>query len=75
MRQGILSMIITIDGPSASGKSSVAQQLAQQLQLVHINSGYLYRAAAVVYLRLQASDQNKSEVQSGQTCAGAYSNG
>lgn len=44
-------MIITIDGPSASGKSTVAQQLAQQLQLIHINSGYLYRGAAVLFLR------------------------
>ncbi len=44
-------MIITIDGPSASGKSSVAQKLAQQLNYIHINSGFLYRAAAVLYLR------------------------
>ena len=44
-------MIITIDGPSASGKSSLAQKLAQALKYIHINSGFLYRAAAVLYLR------------------------
>ncbi len=44
-------MIITIDGPSASGKSSVAQKLAQQLNFIHINSGFLYRAAAVIFLK------------------------
>lgn len=51
-------MIITIDGPSASGKSSLAQKLAQALKYIHINSGFLYRAAAVLYLR---ESQNYSQ--------------
>lgn len=36
--------IIAIDGPAASGKSSVAQQLAQRLGFVYVNSGAMYRA-------------------------------
>ena len=39
-------MIITIDGPVASGKSSVARLLAQHVQAVYINSGLFYRALA-----------------------------
>jgi len=41
-------MIITIDGPSASGKSSVAQALAQKLNFYYLNTGLLYRAVAYV---------------------------
>jgi cytidylate kinase len=36
--------VVAIDGPAASGKSSVAQQLAQQLGFVYVNSGAMYRA-------------------------------
>lgn len=36
--------VIAIDGPAASGKSSVAQQLAQRLGFVYVNSGAIYRA-------------------------------
>lgn len=39
-------MIITIDGPVASGKSSVAKMLAERLGFYHINTGLLYRAVA-----------------------------
>lgn len=39
-------MIITIDGPANSGKSTVAQLVAEQLGYLYINSGYLYRAFA-----------------------------
>ncbi len=41
-------MIITIDGPTASGKSTVAKILAQRLGFVHLNSGLLYRAVAYI---------------------------
>lgn len=37
-------MIITIDGPAASGKSTIAHSLAQKLQFHYINSGFLFRA-------------------------------
>jgi cytidylate kinase len=36
--------IIAIDGPAASGKSSVARKLAQQLGFDYVNSGAMYRA-------------------------------
>lgn len=39
-------MIITIDGPTASGKSTAARMLAQKLGLCHLNSGFLFRAIA-----------------------------
>jgi cytidylate kinase len=36
-------MIITIDGPGGTGKSSTAQSLAKRLGYSHLNSGTLYR--------------------------------
>ena len=36
--------VIAIDGPAASGKSSVARDLARQLGFAYINSGAIYRA-------------------------------
>ena len=36
--------VVAIDGPAASGKSSVAQQLAKRLGFVYVNSGAMYRA-------------------------------
>lgn len=43
--------VIAIDGPSASGKSTTARQVAAALGLVHLNSGLLYRAVTWVSLR------------------------
>ena len=37
---------IAIDGPAASGKSTVARKLAQRLGLIMINTGAMYRAIA-----------------------------
>lgn len=37
--------VIAIDGPAASGKSSVSKLLARRLHCAHVNSGSLYRAA------------------------------
>src|ERR1700758_3426939 len=37
-------IVIAIDGPAASGKSSVAQELARRLGFVYVNSGAMYRA-------------------------------
>jgi cytidylate kinase len=36
--------VIAIDGPAASGKSTVARELARRLGFVYVNSGAMYRA-------------------------------
>ena len=45
------SIVIAIDGPAASGKSSTAHRIAQRLGFLHIDSGALYRAATAAALR------------------------
>lgn len=41
-----MNINIAIDGPSATGKSSVADLLAQKLGYVHLDTGSMYRAVA-----------------------------
>jgi cytidylate kinase len=44
-------IIITIDGWSSCGKSTLAKQLAKELDYVHIDSGAMYRAITLFFLR------------------------
>jgi cytidylate kinase len=43
-------VVIAIDGPAASGKSSTAQWVARRLGYFHVDSGSLYRAMTAVRL-------------------------
>lgn len=43
--------VIAIDGPAASGKSSTAQWVAEELGFRHVDSGSLYRALTAALLR------------------------
>ncbi len=47
-------MIITIDGPAGSGKSTTAQGVAERLQFVYLDTGAMYRAVALGFLRADA---------------------
>ncbi|HXB96206.1 MAG TPA: (d)CMP kinase [Puia sp.] len=44
-------IIITIDGWSSCGKSTLARQLARELHYVYIDSGAMYRAITLYFLR------------------------
>ena len=44
-------IIITIDGWSSCGKSTLAKQMARALQYVYIDSGAMYRAVTLYFLR------------------------
>lgn len=43
-------VIIAIDGPSASGKSTIARQIAKALGYAYVDSGAMYRAVALYLL-------------------------
>lgn len=49
-------MVIAIDGPAASGKSSTAKRVAMLLGYRHVDSGSLYRAATAAILRTFRDD-------------------
>lgn len=54
--------IITIDGWSACGKSTLAKQLANKLGYVYIDSGAMYRAITLFFLRNSIDLSNTVEV-------------
>jgi cytidylate kinase len=51
--------VIAIDGPSASGKGTIAQRIAEQLDFHYLDSGALYRltALAIVHLGVNMKDE------------------
>lgn len=51
-------MIVVIDGPAGSGKSSTAKAVAANLQIQFLDSGALYRVATLVYLN--SREHNRS---------------
>lgn len=53
-------MIITIDGPAASGKSTIARMTAESLHFYYLNSGLLYRA--VTYLLMNTQGYTKKQL-------------
>jgi cytidylate kinase len=56
-------MIIAIDGSAASGKGTLAKQLAEHLGLAHLDTGGLYRAVALQLLNAGQNPQNINEKQ------------
>ena len=56
------STIIAIDGPAASGKSTVARTLARRLRLAYVNSGAMYRAVTWWMLGHGADPQDPASV-------------
>ena len=53
---------IAIDGPAASGKSTVAKILARTLGLTMVNSGEMYRAVTLSVLQRGANPSSADEV-------------
>jgi cytidylate kinase len=56
-------IIITIDGFSSCGKSTLAKQLAKKLNYTYIDSGAMYRAITLYFLRNNIDLSNEKEVK------------
>lgn len=56
-------IIITIDGFSSCGKSTLAKQLAQKLHYTYIDSGAMYRAITLYFLRNNVDWTERKEIQ------------
>ncbi len=56
-------IIITIDGWSSCGKSTLAKQLAKALGFVYVDSGAMYRAITLYFLRNNIDWAEKKEVK------------
>src|SRR5215471_9403398 len=55
-------MIITIDGPAVTGKSTVARSVADQLGFSFLDTGAMYRAITLAALRRQANLEDLREL-------------
>lgn len=55
-------IIIAIDGPAASGKSTTAKLVAERLGYLHIDTGAMYRAMALKVLRSNISPSDSAAV-------------
>jgi len=65
----VSSMIVTIDGPSGTGKSTVSKRVAELSGLPHLDTGAFYRAATLAMLREGAQDDEQAVVETVRTAA------
>ncbi len=62
-------MNIAIDGPAGAGKSTIAKKIAKKLGYIYVDTGAMYRAMALYFIRLGV-DKNDSNAIS-KKCADA----
>ena len=55
-------MIIAIDGPAASGKSTTAKLVAKKLNIIYLDTGAMYRTVTLHLLRSNVSFDNSYKV-------------
>lgn len=58
------SMIITVDGPSGSGKGTLSRKLAEHYNLAFLDTGLLYRAVAEQALQAGLSPEDTKHITS-----------
>ena len=56
-------MIIAIDGPAGSGKSTTAKLLAEKLNFIYLDTGAMYRAVTLFLLNNKININNTVEIQ------------
>lgn len=69
---------IAIDGPAGAGKSTIAKSIAKQLGFIYVDTGAMYRAMALYFLRNQIEATDSASIE--KTCSDAditieYKNG
>jgi len=57
------NIIITIDGPAASGKEKIAKYISKKWGFKHLDSGILYRRLAFIFLEKKVDINNISEIK------------
>ncbi|MDT3736077.1 MAG: bifunctional 3-phosphoshikimate 1-carboxyvinyltransferase/cytidylate kinase [Denitratisoma sp.] len=73
---GLLAPVIAIDGPSASGKGTVAARVAEALGFHYLDSGALYRLVALAALRANvALDDGAALARIAETLPAAFEGG
>lgn len=63
-RSGHVPSTITIDGPAASGKSTIGGLLADELEYIYLDTGVMYRAVTWVAIEQEVSIEDEAAVTS-----------
>lgn len=56
-------MVIAIDGPAASGKSTTAKEVARRLEYIYLDTGATYRALTLKAIKNSVDMENRVELR------------
>jgi cytidylate kinase len=61
------NIIIAIDGPAGSGKTTTAKMVAEKLHYIYIDTGAMYRAVTLAWIRskLPMTDESLDKLLDG----------
>ncbi len=54
---------IAIDGPAGAGKSTIAKKVAKELGFIYVDTGAMYRAMALFFIRQNVKPEEKEKVE------------
>ena len=57
-----MTYVVAIDGPAGSGKGTIAKEVATRLNLVHIDTGAMYRCIALYTIKNNIKKDNIEEI-------------
>ena len=57
------NIIITIDGPAASGKEKISEYICTKWKLKHLDSGVLYRRLAYIFFSNDVDTENIRDIE------------
>jgi len=53
---------IAIDGPAGAGKSTIAKTIAKKLEFIYVDTGAMYRAMALFFIRSKIDDTDEAAI-------------
>lgn len=57
-----MSYNIAIDGPAGAGKSTIAKKIAEKMQFIYVDTGAMYRAMALYFIRSGIQAENTEKI-------------
>ena len=58
-----MNKVITIDGPSGSGKERIAKYISKKYKLFHLDSGILYRRLAAIFSKRDVNLNDEQNIK------------
>ena len=58
-----MSYTIAIDGPAGAGKSTIAKKVAKELSFIYVDTGAMYRAMGLYFLRKGIEPENAAAIE------------